>query len=142
MAGSIAYPGPPEADVRGPPAYVRFADLGLLYADRGHRLIEDRQRRVGLLRRQHQRRRQADGVAAGAEHQQAAREALPAPARRARWWRAPWSARSRTSSMPIISPRPRTSPIDRMLVHQRLRARHHVRADRRRRSSSGRRAAA
>ena len=40
----------------------------------GERLIENREYAVRLRRREHQRRRQADGVPAGAEDQHAARE--------------------------------------------------------------------
>ncbi len=64
----------------------------------------------------------------GAEHQQTALEALRRRADRARWSRAPSSRRSRTSSMPIISPMPRTSPIKRCFVLQGAQSVHQVRA--------------
>ena len=95
----------PEVRAAGPP-WLRAACA----ADRGQALVEDPDRGVGLRLGQHQRRREAHRVAAGAEDQHAARERLVHD-RVAFGVARSLVCRSRTSSTPIISPLPRTSPI-------------------------------
>jgi hypothetical protein len=51
---------------------VRSGSSRTLRGHRCKRRVQDRERRVGLLARQHERRRQADRVGPGAEHQQPA----------------------------------------------------------------------
>ena len=76
-------------DVPGPARHLARTSMRCDLADG---CVEQFEGRVGLVLRQHQRRREADRVAARAEHEQALVEALLDDRVALGRWRAPWSS--------------------------------------------------
>ena len=97
---------PVKRNVRG--ITKRLQSCSRVYSRK--RLIKNRYCRCRLRAVKDERRREPDRVLAGAEHQQAAVEARIDDLSRSVVARS-FVTRSRTSSMPIINPRPRTSPM-------------------------------